>query len=638
MKQYYQAKQWLFLLFILLSAAGQAQAQTGSVSGQVTDDKKGGVPGATVLIEGTTIGTAANIDGTYLIQNVPAGSHVIVVSFVGYATLRKPVTVIAGQTVEVSASLSESATQLSEAVVVGYGTQRRQDVTGAIATVDSRQFVKGQITSPEQLIQGKVAGVSVTTNSGQPGAGAQIRVRGLTSVNSSSDPLIVIDGVPVSNDQVSGAPSALSLINPNDIESFSVLKDASATAIYGSRAAAGVILITTKKGVAGDKLHVNFNSQFSVATTAKRLKVLNGDEYRALLKSQGYRNATGDTVTGVPAIRRDTLLGTANTDWQKEIYRTAYTFDNNISLTGSAGKMPFRVSYGNLNQQGIIKTSELQRNTLSVGLTPVVLNDLLRIDINLKGSVSKNRFTDGAVVFNALAFDPTRPVSSSDPRYAPYGGYYETLQGAPTALGHYQQEGQALANPVSLLNSRDDRSTVQRSIGNVRFDLKIPGVQGLRANYNVGYDFQYGQGTVRIAPNSRAGVLSVDNDTTKGSISRYSQNVNSWLNEAYLNYTHEFEKLGRLDVVVGYSYQNFYTRSPNNLGTYANGVSLPETSRAPTPYTSSEHALQSYYARVNYSFKNRYLLTATIRQDPVVALCPQQPHRQLPGPGPGLGA
>ena len=260
MKHYQLAKHWLVLLFVLISTLVQAQAQTGTVSGRVTDEKNAVVPGATVLIEGTTIGTAANSDGTYVISNVPAGPQTVVVSFVGYTTFRKSVTVVAGQTVQASASLSESATQLTEAVVVGYGTQRRQDVTGAIATVDTRQFVKGQVTNPEQLIQGKIAGVSITSNSGQPGVGSTIRIRGGSSINASNDPLLVIDGVPVTNDNVSGAPNALALINPNDIESYSVLKDASATAIYGSRAANGVILITTKKGRQGEKLHLNFSS------------------------------------------------------------------------------------------------------------------------------------------------------------------------------------------------------------------------------------------------------------------------------------------------------------------------------------------------------------------------------------------
>ena len=616
MKHPYLATLLCLLLLAGFGFPSGAFAQTGSVSGRVTDAKNEGIPGATVLVEGTSLGGSSNVDGTYSIQNVPAGAQTLVVSFVGYNSMRLPVTVAAGQTATASASLSENATQLAEAVVVGYGTQRRQDVTGSIATVDTRQFVKGQVTTPEQLIQGKIAGVSITSNNGLPGSGSTIRIRGGSSLTASNDPLIVIDGVPVSNGGIAGAPNPLSLINPADIESYTVLKDASATAIYGARASNGVILITTKKGVQGDKMRVAFNSLFSVSQRAKKLDVLTGDEYRALIKGQGYRTAVGDiTPVGTPS--RDTLLGTANTDWQNEIYRSALTFDNNISLTGSAGKVPFRVSYGNLNQQGIIRTSELQRNTLSVGVSPVLFGDRLRIDVNLKGSQAKNRFADGGVVYGAAAFDPTLPVRSSDPRFAPFGGYYEILQGTgiPEALSP--------ANPVSLLEARRDVSTVYRSIGNVQLDLKIPGVEGLSANYNVGYDFQRGTGSTTVDPRSRAGFRSLTNDSLNGNFRRYSENRNSWLNEAFLKYTRDFDKFGRIDVLAGYSYQNFYRFNPNSRDTYANGVLLPAATAAAQPYSSDENALQSVYGRLNYSLLNRYLLTATLRRDESSQFAPE---------------
>jgi len=632
MKHPYLAKLLFLLLFASLGFPSGAFAQTGSVSGRVTDSKNEGIPGATVLIEGTSLGNSSNADGTYSLSNVPAGAQTVVISFVGYNTVRLPVTVVAGQNVEASASLSENTTQLAEAVVVGYGTQRRQDVTGSIATVSSNSFVKGQVTNPEQLIQGKIAGVSITSNSGQPGVGSTIRIRGGSSLTASNDPLIVIDGVPVSNSNVNGSANALSLINPNDIESYSVLKDASATAIYGSRAANGVILITTKKGLAGEKMRINFSSLFTVAQRAKKLDVLTGDEYRALIRSGKFRTAVGDaTPVGTPS--RDTLLGNANTDWQKEIYRTALTFDNNLSISGSAGKVPYRISYGNLNQQGIIRTSELQRNTLSVGFTPVVFGDRLRIDVNVKGSQAKNRFADGGVVYGAAAFNPTLPVRSTDPRFAPYGGYTETLQLFPTSTGNYQYEINAPANPVSLLENRQDRSTVYRSIGNIQLDLKIPGIDGLRANYNVGYDFQRGQGTVVVNPNSRAGVRLVDSTKTKGLNNTYSQNRNSWLNEVYLKYNRDFADFGRLEVLAGYSYQNFYFFNPNNRDVATSGYVFPAT--ASTPYSSGENALQSYYGRLNYSLKDRYLLTATLRRDESSRFSPGQRVGYFPAVGLG---
>lgn len=629
MKHPYLAKLLFLLLLAVVGFPSGAFAQTGSISGRVTDSKNQGIPGSTVLIEGTTLGSSSNVDGTYNLPSVPAGPQTLVISFIGYNTVRRPVTVVAGQNIEVSAGLTENATQLSEAVVVGYGTQRRQDVTGAVTQLDTKQFVRGQITNPEQLIQGKVAGVNITTNGGQPGDGAQIRIRGGSSINANNDPLLIIDGVPVETGGLKGG-NPLALINPNDIESYTVLKDASATAIYGSRAAAGVILITTKKGLRDEPLRVNFSTQFSVAQRAQKLKVLNGDEFRALIQSQKYRAAINDTSRDVTLqFRRDTLLGTANTDWQKEIFRTAYTFDNNVSLTGSAGKVPFRVSYGNLNQQGIVRTSELVRNTLSVGVSPTFFNNRLRVDINLKGAIAKNRFPDGGAVGGAVTFDPTRPVRDPAAEFQPFGGYFEFLNGStPNTLSP--------TNPVSLLNSRNDRSTVQRSIGNIQFDLKIPGVEGLRANYNLGYDLQRGDQTTIVDPLSRPGYRSLSRAGLNGTTTISSQNRNTWLNEFYLAYNHDFDKAGRIDVVAGYSYQNFFRKNPFDQPFSSNNAPVAGTAiNADIPYFKAQYALQSYYGRVNYAFRNRYLLTATLRADQSSRFAPK--YRTGYFPAVGLG-
>ena len=610
MKHSYLAKLMFLLLLAGLGFPSSAFAQTGSVSGRVLDNKKEGIPGATVLIEGTSLGSSSNVDGTYNIQNVPAGPQTLIISFVGFNTVRRPVTVVAGQNTEVSADLSENTTQLSEAIVVGYGTQRRQDVTGSVTQLDTRQFVRGQITNPEQLIQGKVAGVNITTNGGQPGDGAQIRIRGGSSINGSNDPLIIIDGVPVENGGLKGG-NPLALVNPNDIESYTVLKDASATAIYGSRAAGGVVIIVTKKGLRDEPLRVNVSSQFSVAQRTRELRVLTGDEFRELIRSQKYRTAINDTSRDVSLqFFRDTLLGTANTNWQKEIMRTAYTFDNNVSLTGSAGKVPYRVSYGNLQQQGIVRTSQLERNTVSVGVSPRFFNDALRVDINLKGSVAKNRFADGGVVGGAVTFDPTRPVRDADILYAPYGGYFEFLNGeTPNTLSP--------SNPVSLINSRNDRSKVQRSIGNIQLDLKIPGVSGLRAHYNLGYDVQRGDQTTIVDPRSRAGYRSLTDLGRNGSTTITSQNRNTWLNEAYLGYERNFDNYGRIDVIAGYSYQDFFQKRPfSDVPFSQNGVVVAgSTINTLQPYFKTQYTLQSYYGRLNYSLRDRYLLTATLRAD-----------------------
>ena len=605
MKHPYLAKLMFLLLLTGLGFAPlMAQAQTGSVSGRVVDEKKEGIPGATVIVDGTTLGSSSNVDGTYSIAAVPAGPHTLIVSYVGYNTVRQAVTVVAGQNAVANAALSVNATQLSEAVVIGYGTQRRQDVTGSIATVDTRQFVRGQVTNPEQLVQGKVAGLNVTTNGGQPGAGSQIRIRGGVSINASNDPLIVIDGVPVANGGLAGAANPLSLINPNDIESFSVLKDASATAIYGSRAAAGVILITTKKGVRGEGTHVTFNSQVSVAALTKQLPVLSGDEFRTLVSSSAYQQATNSTG-------RDTTLGKANTNWQDYVYQKAITFDNNLSVSGSAGKVPYRVSYGNLDQQGIIRTGHLVRNTLALSVTPLLLNDRLRVDVNVKGTVANNRFADGGAASGAATYDPTRPATDTARAYANYGGYYEHLldptdpMSAPSSL--------APTNPLALLNLRRDVSTVHRSIGNIQLDYKIPGIDGLRLNYNLGYDVQRGEGSTTVSPNSRAAYISRTSPGRNGSTVAYSQNRNTWLNEVYLGYTHEFEKFGRIDAIAGYSYQNFLIKAPENPTLRSNGEIL---GTLPTvTFKKGEYALQSYYTRLNYNFADRYLLTATVRAD-----------------------
>ncbi|WP_046245714.1 SusC/RagA family TonB-linked outer membrane protein [Hymenobacter terrenus] len=609
MKHPYLAKLLFLLLFAGFGFPSGAFAQTGSVSGRVTDGKNQGIPGATVLIEGSSLGSSSNVDGTYNIQNVPAGPHTLIFSFVGYNSVRLPVTVVAGQNAEVSTDLAESATQLAEAVVVGYGTQRRQDVTGSIATVDSREFVKGQVTTPEQLIQGKVAGVAITTNGGAPGAGAQIRIRGGSSVTASNDPLIVIDGVPVDNNVVAGSPNALNLINPNDIETFTVLKDASATAIYGSRASNGVILITTKKGAIGDKFAVNFSSQFSVSQKTKTIDVLTGDQFRAAVAARD------------PALAAK--LGTANTDWQDAIYRTAYTFDNNINFTGAVGKVPYRVSYGNLNQEGILKTSSLVRNSVAVGITPRLFNDKLRINLNLKGAITDSRFAKSDAIGAAVQFDPTRPVRV-DTAGAPYGGYYEHVQsnGTPISI--------ATANPLGILEQQRDRSTVKRSLGNIQLDYQLPFVPGLRANFNLGYDISRGDGTEFILPSSRNGYSATP--ASAGTNRSYGQNRSNWLNEFYLNYTRDFDAFGRLELLAGHSYQNFYRYAPRNPTYAANGTTIRTPPALPYP-DGGEYALESYYGRLNYSLKNRYLLTATLRADRSSRFAPRYRTGYFPAVG-----
>ncbi|UOR03503.1 TonB-dependent receptor [Hymenobacter aerilatus] len=594
MKHPYLVKLLFLLLFVCAGFTG-AFAQTGSVSGRVLDEQKQGLPGVTVVIEGTSLGNSTNADGTYSIQNVPTGPQTLVISFVGYNTQRQTVTVAAGQNSAVPAvTIGENTTLLNEAVVVGYGTQRKEDVTGAITTVSAKDFVKGQVTNPEQLIQGKTAGVQITTGGGSPGAATTIRIRGGSSLNASNDPLIVIDGVPVDNSGVSGASNALSLINPNDIETFTVLKDASATAIYGSRASNGVILITTKKGVSGEKLTVNFSSQASLSHRYNAVPVLSADEFRSTVQRVAPEKAA--------------LLGNANTNWQDEVFRTAQTYDNNVSITGAVGKLPFRASYGNLSQQGILITNRLIRNTASLSLNPVLLDNHLRVNVNVKGSWIDNNFADNGAIGSAAAFDPTQPVVS--PTGNAFGNYFEYLQGNGTPQQNVPR------NPVAQLLLRRDRSSVKRSIGNAQLDYSFHFLPDLHANVNLGYDITRSNGSNFIDARSAGAYsntpLDASNRTSRGgSFNQYSQNRDNKLLEAYLNYSKQFGSNNRLEVLGGYSYQDFIRDEPAYPTFLADG-SLFKLAAIPV---RTQYTIISFYGRANLTLNDRYVFTGTLRDD-----------------------
>ena len=608
MKHPYLAK----LLFLLLLAGfgfpSGAYAQTGSVSGRVTDSKNQGIPGATVLIEGTSLGSSSNVDGTFNLQNVPAGAQTLVISFIGYNSVRRPVTVVAGQNTEATASLTENTTQLSEAVVVGYGTQRRQDVTGSIEQITEKQFVKGQVTNPEQLVQGKIAGVQITTAGGAPGAGSQILIRGGSSLNASNQPLIVIDGVPVDNAGLAGATNPLSLINPNDIESITVLKDASSTAIYGSRASNGVIIVTTKRGLVGEKIRLNFSTQLSAATPSKYVPVLTGDEFRAYVTQNG--NAS-----------QKATLGTANTDWQREIYRTAYTTDNNLSLTGSAGKVPFRVSTGFLGQQGLLLENKLDRYSGSIGVTPLLLNDNLRIDINVKGSVIKNNFSGQGAIGGAVFYDPTQPIYSTD---GSFGGFHEFLLPNGTL-----NQNTPIRNPLGLIKQRTDLSTVKRSIGNIQFDYKLPFVAGLSANLNLGYDVQRGNGSLFVP------ATAASDFARKGINREYKQNLDNLLLETYAKYARQISDKFRFDILGGYSWQQFRNTQFNLNDNQADGKLFlaANTLYDGQKQFTDQYNLLSYYTRANVNIADRYLLTATFRADGTSRFGPSNKWGYFPSVG-----
>ncbi len=565
----------VLLLFSLI-----ATAQDRVITGRVTSATGAALPGVSISVKNQARGTTTGEDGQFSL-NVPADATTLVVSSIGFATQEVD---IAGQST-INVTLQSAAGTLSEVVVVGYGTQRRRDLTGSVTSVTSKDFQKGVIPTPEQLIAGKVPGVQITTNGGAPGSGSTIRIRGGASLNASNDPLIVVDGVPLTSGGIAGAANALSLINPNDIESMNILKDASATAIYGSRASNGVIIITTKKGTSG-KPRFAFSSQLSAAHNTKQVDVLSADEFRELINARG----NSDQIA---------LLGEANTNWQDEIYQTAFAQDNNLSVRGSIGRMPYRASVGFLNQDGVLKGGNLKRTSASLNLSPKFLDDHLRVDINLKGAMTNNIFADQGAIGNAVTFDPTQPVTTGGKRY---GGYFEWL--IPGAL---TPNSNAPRNPVGLLNQRDDESTVYRTIGNAQFDYKFHFLPELRANLNLGYDMMKGDGTVFVPDSAASQYLR------KGQNTFYKQGRENKVLEFYLNYAKDIND-SRIDVLAGYSYQDFLDRIYNYADYNAAGQLIPG-SEPNFDTDNPQYTLLSYYGRLNYSYKGRYLLTATVRRD-----------------------
>lgn len=574
-------------LFVLCAHVALAQKV---VSGRVTDVTGNGIPSVTVSVKGTNAGTSTDTAGRFSL-NVPAGSHSLVFSSVGYQSQE----VAVGDRTSIGVTLQTTTGNLNEVVVVGYGTARKKDLTGSVTAITAKDFQKGQITTPEQLIAGKVAGVQITSNGGAPGAGSTIRIRGGASLNASNDPLIVIDGVPVDNGDIKGAANPLSMINPNDIETFNILKDASAAAIYGSRASNGVIIITTKKGRSGQP-RFNFNTQLSVGTPANKVDVLSADEFRS------YVNANGATD-------QKNYLGTANTDWQDEIYQTAIGTDNNLSMSGGFKNIPFRVSLGYLNQAGILRTGKLQRGSAGLNLTPQLFDNHLKIDLNLKGSLSNTRFADEGAIGNAVTFDPTQPVYSGSKRFS---GFFEYLD--PTSQTGLR--GLAPINPMGQLLQRHNESDVQRSIGNVVFDYKFHFLPDLRANLNLGYDVSKGEGTTLIN-DSAAGMYrrykDVNGKLHGGENNQYRQDKQNSLMEFYLGYAKDLRSIrSRVDAIAGYAYQDFLTKNYEYPDlTYDDSV----VSKPNYPFDKPRYTLISFYGRLNYSILDRYLLTATIRRD-----------------------
>ena len=571
------------LVALLLMGCLQLLAQTRTIKGVVTDAQNGeALIGATVMVEGDKSGTVTDFDGNFSLQ-VPSSAKKVKISYIGY------IDQVVAISDNMKVNLESDSKALADVVVIGYGTARKSDLTGSVATVKAKDFNKGLVSSPEQLINGKVSGVQIMSNSGSASAGSTIRVRGGASLNASNDPLIVLDGVPLEQGGISGNSSNfLSMINPSDIESMTVLKDASSTAIYGSRASNGVIIITTKKGQQG-AVKVNFNTTNSLQTRAQMVDMLSRDEFVNVINQFGTDN-------------QKSLLGTANTDWNDEVYRTAFGTDNNLSVSGSIDKwLPFRVSVGYYNQSGLVRKDNVERWTGNVVLTPSFFQDHLKLTINAKGTLNNNSFNNGGAVWAAATFNPTIPVYSGNDKY---GGYNEALDadGYPVNAG--------VRNPRGLVDLYDSKSKVSRFIGSMDVDYKVHFLPDLKLHATVGADYAKGDGTIHV-PVYAAQSFNKD-EALSGNDYKYGPQKNeNRLLTLYANYAKYFEDIkSNVDLTAGYDYQYWKSTTPLYYTKSAAGTNL-STVKA----SDYRHVMLSYYGRVNYSFDGKYLLTATVRRD-----------------------
>ena len=580
-------KRILTSVAVLLIACTAVFAQGKYQVKGVVEDAMGPVIGATVLEVGTTNGVSTGLDGDFVLT-VSSPDATVEISCIGYATQT-----FKALLVPAVVTLGEDTNFLDEVVVIGYGTVKKSDLTGSVSTVKADEINKGVITTPADLLRGKSAGVVVTSGSGMPGSGATVRIRGGSSINASNDPLYIIDGLPVSNDGISGMSDPLSSINPEDIESFTVLKDASATAIYGSRASNGVIVITTKKGAktSSNIPHVAIDFTGSLNTIAKYNNLLDAEGLRGLIRDfYGY-----DSVA-------EANLGSANTNWQKEIYTVAPTIDGNVSVSGKVGFLPYRVSGGYMSQSGTLKGSKMNRGTLSLNLAPVLLDKHLTINLNGKGTIAQNWYANQDAIGAANHYDPTKPV------YDPNGlnGYSTWFDAAGNV------NSMATMNPVGLLDAKNDTATAYRFIGNSQFDYKIHGFEDLRVNLNLGIDWAYSSGVSELAQGSEASLHNTD-QAGGGSHSEYDYNRRNTTLEFYADYNKTFAEKHNVDVMAGYSWQHFW----NNSHSYSYRLSdhMDNGSGFGRYESKGELYLISFFGRANYSFAERYLITATLRAD-----------------------
>ncbi|MGM5469478.1 SusC/RagA family TonB-linked outer membrane protein [Flavobacteriaceae bacterium LMO-SS05] len=562
----------LLLLALLIPVSLFAQT---SVSGTVTDEANIPIPGVNVIIKGTTTGASTDFDGNFTVR--ANSGDIIVFSYLGFVT--QELTYNEGQTLNVT--LIQDVAQLNEIVIIGYGTTTRKDATGSVEAITAEDFTKGNIVTAENLLSGRVAGVTVNT-SGAPGSGSQIRIRGGSSINASNDPLIIIDGLPIDNNGVAGSNGILASINPNDIDSFSVLKDASATAIYGSRASNGVIIIVTKKGKS--EFSATYDVQYSFGELDDQIDVFSAADFRQLINSQPLNGSTLNTA----------LMGTANTNWQDELFRKTTSTLHNMSLQGSLfDVLPARFSFGVTDQEGAIKTSKFERRNLSLALNPTFFDNHLKVNLNANLAFEDNRFADAGLVGAALQYDPTQPVY--DPT-SPFGGFYQHRNGTVIANG--------TTNPLASLLQRHNNGDANRTYGNLNIDYKFHFLPELRAVLNIGYD----ETEAKVIDISDKTVATTDTGQLfKGAKSENYQLRTNRLLDGYLTYKKEFKNIDT-EFTAGYSYQEF-TNKGNNTGNITDPNSFPSS------FADPDVVLIGFFGRANLAFKEKYLLTLTYRRD-----------------------
>lgn len=570
-------RQALILVFTIGISSMLISQKT--ITGTISDASSGEtLIGATISVPNSSIGTSTDIDGAYSLSVDDAVTE-LEISYTGYRTVRLTIP----QSNILNASL-EFGEILDDVVIIGYGEIKREDATGSVQSVSSKDFNKGVIAGPQQLLSGKVAGVNITTD-GNPGGSSSIRIRGESSLDASNSPLIVVDGIPL-GDGVGGGRNALNLINPNDIESMTVLKDASATAIYGNRASGGVIIITTKKGQVGAPFAISYNGNISFGNISKKIDVLSPDEFRAAIMENESDNVD--------------LLTDANTDWQEEIYRQASGMDHNLNASGAIGNIPYRASLGYTNFNGLLKRDNFNRISTNVNITPRLIDNRLQLNLGIKNVRTNNFFGNTGAIGSAIVYDPTKPVRDE---FSVFGGYTTWTIDEDNLIPN----GLAPSNPIALIEQVDNETSVNRFILSASADYRFSFLKELRANLNLAYDDANGNGTV-VIPNNAA--FSFDLETGGGANNNFSSDRTNKLLEFYLNYKKDFDR-HTIDAIVGYSWQHFFLNDfSENFS--ASGIQNEGDDLNGKP---REYYLVSYFTRLNYDFDDRILATFTLRSD-----------------------